>query len=400
MNDNLLGRDNRHLSAAYEYIRASAGGAENAGPETITVEEGIDCREADSRFFNLFNRTTRLNVIISKNSTILSCKLHDHEVIVSQRPQGQTYNQDTWALGDRPIQRMASLAWNCHVRGTELLLSASNSSSSIIFELNNLNELNIMAKLKSMHLQNQVTYFNLNNARDRVPIDGHTLAVQCNGNLNRIYVQETKLLTSSNNRALISPSSLISELPHDLTSFDTKVTTSRSSNQININGDDDAICDAIYSLESSSNHDFLSVKLQFNRRRLTFEVRASTVTNPQCNQLQQQQQASVSSSTGASLITSSSKILNRNTSPASNDTQPQLSEDSLQATSSTSRLTSSTSVDNQCHLASSSVSGSNSTTTSLHPATTIRARVRVTNFGVCVMPLMMSNYNCTYRFNW
>lgn len=35
-----------------------------------------------------------------------------------------------------------------------------------------------------------------------------------------------------------------------------------------------------------------------------------------------------------------------------------------------------------------------------HPSTILRLRVRVTNFGVSILPYMMTNYSCTYKFSW
>lgn len=433
MNDNLAGQGDRHLSAAYEYIRASAGGTENAGPETITVEEGIDCREADSRFFNLCNRATGLKVIISKNSSILSCKLQDHEVVVSSRSAGSNQSQDhTWALADRPFQRMAALAWNCHVRGAELLLSASNGNSSMVYELNNYNELNVLVKLKSAYLQHQVTYFNLNNAKDKVPIDGHSLVVQCNGNLSRIQVHLTKLLNHTENRLLIPAQALVADLPYELVSQDLKISTNSwgYSDQADpgvTGNEDEALCDAIYSLESSSQLDFLNVRLQYNRRSLTFILRtASLQTNPS-QQPALPQQTNVSSSTGTSQITSSSKRLNRistfdqpSSSPGPSNSAAHSSAKSMSecsrtdeflwpqaavdesplATSSTSHsINVSQASDNPLHQSDSSSPTPASIALS-QPTTTLRARVRVTNFGVCIMPLMMVNYTCTYRFGW
>lgn len=425
MNENRAG--DQHLSAAYEYIQASAGGAENTGPESITVEEGIDCREADSRFFNLCDRETGLNIIISKNSSILSCKIQDHELVVGQRSTSSGQAQEnTWALGDRPFLRMAALAWNCHVRGAELLLSASNGCSSMVYELNSYNELNVVAKLKSPHLQHQVTYFNLNNAKEKAPIDGHSLIVQCNGNLNRIQVQETKLLNCADSSLLIPPRALVANLPFDLLSRDLATSNSSWAHLERLNtsagSSEDAICDAIYSIESSSQLDFLNVKLQYNRRSLTFIVRSTSqqaATGNLANHLPPPQ-TSVSSSTGASQITSSSKRLSRRTpdqpcllteqagSPTHSDASQRLNHCPVQPSPDELSIASSSSTCSNSHsrvnsdpvqqLDSSSITQTSSSI--VQPTTTLRVRVRVTNFGVCIMPLMMLNYACTYRFAW
>lgn len=330
-------------------------------PNTITVEEGMDCRDANSRFFSLTNLDTHLNIIISKVAGIVSCKLDEHEVVVDPSLYNQTH--DTWAVGDRPLQRINSLSWNCHVRGAELLLTSANGTSSIMYELSKFNELNSIVKLKSIHLQHQVAYFNLNNAKHKTPIDGHTLVVQCNGNMNRIQFQDTKLLCQCNKKSSILPQSLIGDIPLELVQRDAgasqnnevKNTTSTTTTE-----DDIIICDAIYSLESTCPMDVLQVQLRYNQRTLLFETRSSSSNLPTAtNSSTSQNQNTNVSSTTQHTSTVSAQIKREKGEPVS---------ESNSAVSQTSTI--------------------------------LRVRIRVTNFGICIMPTMMTNYACMYRFIW
>lgn len=373
----------------------------------VTVEEGIDCRETNSRFFSLLNHESRLNIIISKTSTtIISCKLNDHEIVVGQRQYNQAH--ETWALGDRPFQKIELLSWNCHVRGAELLLSVQNGTSSMMYELTRHNELNNIVKLKSINLQQQAVYFNLNNAKEKLPINGHTLVVRCNGNMNRIQVQQTRLLCQCNKRSSVLPQSLIGDVPFELVQHDA---SSSMGDNTNISDDDLIVCDAIFSLESTCAFDYIQVQLGYNNRALLFELKASP--------------ASSSRQSGAS-----NQISSVSSSTTMNPTQPSQQPYDLQ-----SQLFSQ-------YVPSSSIGSSNAPSNSLladinysenkwfrdpadapstscqpndnsnppsnitlpsslsHPATNLRIRIRVTNFGVCIMPLMMTNYSCVYRFIW
>lgn len=341
-----------------------AGRQEDA-PNIITVEEGMDCRQANSRFFSLSNHETHLNVVISKTAGIVSCKLGEHEILVDQSLYDQTH--ETWAIGDRPFQRINALPWNCHVRGAELLLTSSNGTSSIMYELTKFNELNSIVKLKSIHLQHQVAYFNLNNAKQKTPIDGHLLVVQCNGNMNRIQFQDTKLLCQCNKKSSVLPQSLIGDIPFELVQRDAGISPSNNNETKNNNTtpssgteDDIIICDAIFSLESTCPLDVLQVKLSYNEKALLFESR--------------------SSSSGLTATTSGSSSNNQNANVSSTTQQsssglPHVKREKGEHVSEASSAIPQTS-------------------------TILRVRVRVTNFGICIMPLMMTNYTSMYRFNW
>lgn len=388
----------------------------------ITVEEGIDCRQADSRFFSLMNTKNHLNIIVSHCASLLSCKLDEHEIIVDPKYYNQSH--ETWAIGDRPFQKYSSQSWNCHVRGAELLLSTMNGSSSIMFELTPHNELNSIIKLKSIFLQNQVTYFNLNNAKERTAIDGHSLVVQCNGNLNRIQSQATKLLCRCNRRSPVLPKSFIGDIPFELVRHYPDPSAFIQPDELGTE-DDFIVCDSIFYLEATSPLDFLKVQLQYRNRIMLFEVRMSPLPGGSASLQTLDQSAGVSSSTTAPV---SNKLntkaqfsdLRNNHSPA----------DFIRPTSALNLDADDSRIDDDQHEASSAPNSSclESPSTSSNeltnprapdtnnnnsstpnpgnaqkptvPSTILRARVRITNFGVCVMPLMMTNYSCTYRFSW
>lgn len=386
----------------------------------ITVEEGIDCREADSRFFSLLNTKNGLNIIVSNSASWISCKLDEHEIVVNPRLYNQTH--ETWAIGDRPYQKFNSLTWNCHVRGTELLLSTSNGSSSIMYELTPYNELNSIVKLKSIFLQNQVTYFNLNNARIRTPIDGHSIVVQCSGNMNRIKFQDTKLLCRCNRRSPVLPKSFIGDIPYELV---------RHHPDYNVNPQDDMgteddfiVCDSIFYLEATSPLDYLKVQLQYQNWIMLFEVRMSPIPGGS-NPTSVDQSAGVSSSTNAPISSKqSSKAqfsdLRNNHAPADfirpvsimnfvNDGPQPPAEQEEAGSAAQSSLLESPSTSNSGTTNARTPDTNNNNTPILNsslsskgavPSTILRARVRITNYGICVMPLMMTNYSCTYRFSW
>jgi len=363
----------------------------------------MDCRETDSRFFNLINHETKLHITVSKTSTLVSCKLGGHEIIVD----GSLHNQshETWAIGDRPYQKINSLPWLCHVRGAELFLSTSNGTSSIIYELTRLNELNGIVKLKSIHLQHQVTYFNLNNAKEKTSVDGHTLGVQCNGSTNRIRVQNTKLLCQCNKRSSILPQSLIGDIPFELVQHDANVSINDTENSVGTE-DDIIVCDAVYSLESTCPLDFLRAQLRYCHRAIVFEVRSlqagissnhhssiptSTYrcsNNAQSNDVQSHETQQASSSSNAP-----DSFENCQAYESSDCVQPREKwlNSLIDASSTTSpaRCTSLPSNDNQ---------STSAMPTSSQPSAILRIRIRVTNFGVCIMPLMMTNYSFTYSF--
>lgn len=397
----------------------------------ITLEEGIDCRELNSRFFSLFNHESKLNVIISKSSSIISCKLDGQEIVVDQRLYQQSH--ETCAVSDRPLQKIDSLQLLPHVRGAELFLSTPNGASSIMYELTRQNHLNSIVKLKSIHLQQQVTYFNLKNAKQKVSIDGHTLVVQCNGNMNRIQFQPTKLLCQCNKNSTILPQSLIGEIPFHLTQHqDADVESNDGQNAAACAQDDMIVCDAIFSLESTCPIDVLKIQLQYENRVLIFETRSSQSCLPNGS-------ASMASTSGVSSSSSTSNknsyIKGKSRCGSLDSTNVQVNDSihikpepqALVETSNSSQsevtdysqdrswllrdikppiATTAPSTSN-CHsnitqpTTSSDTTNNNKPSTSSalsHPATILRVRVRVTNFGVCIMPIMMTNYKCTYKF--
>lgn len=322
---------------------------------STTVEEGLDCRDENSRFFSLLDRDSRLNIIVSKTAAILSCKLDDREIIVD----GSCYNEshDTHALGDRPYQKLNSLPWTCHVRGDQLVLSTTNGSSSISYELIQRNELRTLVKLKSIHLQHQMTYFNLRNTSGKTCTDGHTLVVQCNGGLDKIQAQNTRLSCRCNVNSSIPPQSLIGETPRELRASNFPVdhngVVKFEKNCLN-NDENALVCDAIYSLEATDQSDYISVRLQCSNVGLVVEVRPCLV----------------SSSPGSHA---------NNANAAQNNPSSSTSAKPNQGRTSTPNAT--------AHV-------------SPHPTTVLRVRVRVTNFGICILPFMMANYRCSYRFIW
>lgn len=383
-------------------------------PNVVTVEEAIDCRRGNSRFFSLINHESGLNVIISRDSSIISFNLEGQEIAVDKSLYNQTH--EAWAIADKSYQKLTALPWNCHVRGSELILSASNGASSIIYELNRHNELNNIVKLKNIHLQHQVTYFNLNNAKVKTPIDGHTIIVRCNGNMNRIQIQHTKLLCQCNKISSILPQSLVGDIPFELRQ-------NASGNSSETTSEDDLIvCDAIFSLEATCSLDFLQAHLQFNNRILVFEVRscittAGLSTNRSSAKIPVQvqpvdvkpkdinfyyQQKKLKVSSNNSQIEDPLKDVN----PIVIKTEP---VDNL------SNQMSASSADIKPVIIN-STNGPQSTSTSMediktnsninchenraHSSTTLRIRIRVTNFGACLMPYMMTNYTSTYRFAW
>lgn len=420
----------------------------------ISVEEGMDCREVNSRFFSMLNQDTRLNIIISKASTIVSCKLDGHEIVVDERLYDQLH--ETWSISDRPFQKINLLPWNCHVRGAELILSVPNGTSTMFYELTPVNELNNIVKLKSIYLQQPVFYFNLNNAKEKSSIDGHSLVVQCNGNMNRIQVQNTKLLCQCNKKALIMPRSLIGDIPHQLTTYSQvnlstiNSSTSNNSNSSNPNQapgteDDQILCDAIYGLESTCPLDVLKVELRFRNRALVLETRSNNKpppNNPSSTSSSINQQTGVTSSTTTNKADSEANWI-RSTKYQSPTAQREISTSNLSisgshdshfgnqdhsnkrrwsSASNTLTVDSSSHISNAQQVASSNVSicvqANESITTSsptnsfskptsstatqqlAQPSTILRARVRVTNFGVAIMPIMMTSYSSTYRFAW
>lgn len=398
--------------------------------DVISLEEGMDCRELNSRFFSLLNHQSKLNIIISKTSSLISCKLDGHEIVVDQRVYRQAH--ETWAISDRPFQKLDSLAWNCHVRGAELILSTSNNSSSIMYELTRQNQLNTIVKLKSIHLQSQVTYFNLKNAKQRVPIDGHTLLVQCNGNTNRIQAQPTKLLCSCNKKSTILPQSLIGDIPCQLVQHYSAQVRDSSIHQDNYVDDDDMIvCDTIFSLESTCPLDVLKVQLSYANKTLIFETRSSqsgllngssstsastsvsSSSSNNANKRSKLQNALDSSKNHRSDISNLNKqglqAVNQEIEPIQSGTIDGSSSKGIKSVvdgppncrSQTTHASTSTLKDTaQAQKSDNSVKTAKTAQARSHPTTILRIRVRVTNFGVCIMPIMMTNYTCSYQFVW
>lgn len=309
--------------------------------------------------------------------------------------------------------------WNCHVRGSELLLSTTNGSSSILYELTRLNELNSIVKLKSIHLQQQVTYFNLKNAKEKSSIDGHTLVVQCNGNLNRIQVQDTKLLCKCNKKSSILPKSLIGDVPFELVQHSVNTSPSGQQDQFSLNEDDLIVCDAIFSLEANCTLDYLQARLQYQNRILIFEVRCVQTPNAAGQQQNVTQNTpTTSSSPQHQKVDIKSRHLdhlfesnNQNTvmstdatsgtvSPAEDcDIKPNI-EWLKSFTDNTSSPTSDQQDKQQKFISSSSQPSGVPVGPLTQPTTVLRFRIRITNFGICIMPFTMTNYTCAHRFAW
>lgn len=398
----------------------------------ITVEEAIDCREA-TRFFSLMNHESGLNVVVSKSSTFISSKLDNHEIVVDRKLYN--HKHDTWAIGQKTFQKLTNVLWNCHVRGPTLMLTASNGASSLCYDLNRLNELNCIAKLKSIYLQHQVVYFNLNSAKEKSPIDGHTLVVRCNGNMNRINVEQTDLACQCSKVASILPQSLIGDIPFELMQNNS---VERSSSN---NNDDLIVCDAIFSLQSTCSLDFLQAELQYSNRRLAFEIRSNHSAQLYV------QNSDVSSSTRADYTqpanqtrqsitdlfeTKSSSSLffqKQQQTLASHNLNISGQTEAIAGTACLKHVELGTQGDSNCRTATSSSNGPDQATARFQstsslisgcdngilqtktapmasvsatnqPSTILRMRIRVTNFGVCLMPYMMKNYTCKHRFSW
>ena len=292
-------------------------------PSIISIEEGMDCRDSTNRFFFLKNQRTRLQITISKSSIISSCTMDSHEIILDNRQLRQRH--DSWAIGERPTQKMSNQTWVCHVRETDLHLNSAHGS--IVYQLNHYNELGMQARLRSPQLQQPVIYFNLKNAKRREPIDGHTLCVQSSDSSIRLESSTTQLLCQCNRSSSIIPQSLIGDVPFELVRNDNVQLAELS----NPDEDDILITDAIFSLEARSKTDYIMAQLQYGSRGLQVELRPIVQGFPVAN------------------IPTTSTI-------------PQPAESQQLAIS------------------------------------TLKLRVRITNYGVCLMPVMMSNYYIVYKF--
>lgn len=403
----------------------------SAQDDVISVEEAIDCRLANSRFFSLVNNKSLLNVIIATDSSITSVNIGGYETVVKK----DYYNElhETWAIGEKPYQRLTNLNWNSHVRGSELVLSSlsgNSVSSSLIYDLTRQNELNCLAKLKNIHLQHKVQYFNLNPASStsRTAIDGHMIAIRCNAGFHRIQTRMTKLLCQCNNSSPVSPQSLIGDIPYELRQYQT-TETSTSSTQNNL-GDDFIVCDAIYSLESTCTLDFLQAHLQYGNRILVFEIQSVKSTTNAGQSRGLSSNGGIFNNYSLNNVTSSTRATSLGyNSP--NDlmfynhmiyTKLESEDGSYLATSSTTTTANehqgeSLAGVNQDRVKLEQldhVSNNNrpllppipvSSPTDLakatdHACTMLRLRVRITNFGICIMPYMMTNYIFTYKFAW
>lgn len=319
---------------------------DNQNDSNIIIEEGLDCRRNNMRFFNLINRQTKLSIMISHDSTILNCRLGDHDIVIHKAPL-EISDREAASLGDRSLAKNDKLAWNCHVRGNELTITNSNNSSIKIFELMPSNELICYTKLRTLKTHRDLIYFNLNDAKDLTPIDDHTILVQCNGNLGRIKVEEAS--RPSIEKSSILPKSFIGEIPFHLTQH--KIDHSEIENIVSENL---IVCDAIFSLDSASSLDYLQVQVRYMDRLFELEIRSITSISFPPKTEEHPTEASSSS-------TSCRK---------------------LSELDSTSKLQSSTNaVDNSDRVC-------------------LKFRVRVTNFGFAITPISMKNYQCKYRFSW
>jgi hypothetical protein len=220
--------------------------------------------------------------------------------------------------------------------------------------------------------------------------------------MDRIQIQQTKLLCHCNKVAKILPQSFVSGVPFELIQHPEDP-----------NSDDTILCDAIFSIESTCNLDFLQTKLQFQNRVLEFEVRSAKSINPSNNfsvNNNSSNNNNVSSSTHK-LIKSFPKDLKQfhTIDAASFDgefSQCSTKNDDTIATSSSAVATlaikqeslDSTSSEALKNPSNKSLINNSPLYSTSHPSTMLRIRVRVTNFGVCIIPFMMINYTCSYRF--
>lgn len=373
----------------------------------ISVEEGLDTRRNYLRYFSLQNPGNRFNIIISKSASILGCLLDGREIVVDTRLYHEQH--ETGAISDRLMQKVSSLQWNCHVRGKELILSAPNGSSNISYSLSPQSQLTSKVKLKSIHLQHQVMYFNLKTATERSDIDGHFLQVYTNSHLNSIQNQHTRLLCQCNTRSTILPESLISQ-PYLLQRNSTVNLHQEGQVKIEdcIREDDVIVCDAIFSLQTTQPSEVLGVKLSFAQRELNITVQSA-------------QQASTSSENSSrvnntgnghnntsnlrhSIVTATSSSGTGSTASATtpggdcdveNTINLQQQQQALGGSNQDTTSNSEASASQQAQQSSSNNSGAKASTT-----TVLRVRVRITNYGICILPHMMTNYLCKYKFAW
>lgn len=333
----------------------------------INIEEGLDCRKDNMRFFSMINQDTKLGIVISHDSSILSCNISGHEIVIDKTNLRQP-DREASCLDDQAPLRVDRTSWNCHVRGPELSFTSNNSMK--IYELKSSNELNCIVKLRTFKIQNKPTYFNLNNAKDMSTIEGHSISIQCNGNMNRIKAQHTRC--TQRDRPSTLPISLIGEIPLQLV-------TNRPRPHLDQNSDDAQenanliICDSIYSLEATNSLDYLRVQLQYLEKSVEFEIRSSS-------NLPNNQSSSINGSTGQGASSSSSSSSNLVDMPQERKSVDIESNDVV---------TNSNNCDNPVDNSASS-----------NFKTTLKLRVRVTNFGVAMMPILMKNYICKFKFVW
>lgn len=320
----------------------------------VIVEEGLDCRRDNMRFFTLINRESKLNIMISHDSNILNCRLDNHDIVIDKSVLDSS-DRGALILDESNTAKSDKTAWNCHVRGPELTFTSSNSSSIKIFELKPANELICYIKLRSTKLQSKFTYFNLKSAKNLESIDGHTILVQSNGNMGRIQAEKAREIIDD--RSSILPNSLIGEIPFHLTSNTTEPPRDGENND----SSNLIICDAIYSLEPINSLDYLRVQIQYQEKCLEIEIRSSN-PNP-----------------GAAIKPAANCDINQSeASSSSSDSQKR-------------KVIEPSSISN---------TKINSTSTGLSDKMCLKLRVRVTNFGIAIMPLLMKSYRCKYRFLW
>ena len=148
------------------------------------------------------------------------------------------------------------------------------------------------------------------------------------------------------------PKSFIGDIPHVIV-CDTQNTK-----------DDIIICDAIFTLESIDKSSSITAHLQYEDRCLRLELKP-TITSHQNNS-----SSSQTSSACSSIVQASNQIV-----------QPDASSSQQQPVDS------------------SNVSVSSNTNS--HPVISIdslKLRVRITSYGACLIPIMMTSYTCSYKF--
>lgn len=267
------------------------------------------------------------------------------------------HHHETWAHGDRPAQPLYNQFWISHVRGSELILSTLNATNSISYQLNRNDELITITRLRSPYLQHQVHYFNLNSTAEKTSIDGHTFHIKSSDNRN-LTVSNTRTQCDCMKDSPLLPKSFIGDIPHVIV-CDTQNTK-----------DDIIICDAIFTLESIDKSSSITAHLQYEDRCMRLELKPTIINLQNTSSANQ-----ASSNACSSIVAPSNQVVQSGSSslavPPNSPNQQQLVDSSNM------------NVNNNQSVAS---------------IDSLKLRVRITSFGACLIPIMMSSYTCSYKF--